>query len=109
MTPRSDPTRRGRLRHGLLTGILVSLAFSPLQAQFTEYPTSGFTGPFGITAGPDGAVWFAENHGMSIGRITLSGSVTEYPTPTTFSYPMGIAAGPDGALWFTEYQVNKIG
>jgi streptogramin lyase len=27
--------------------------------------------PFGITAGPDGNIWFCEGFGNAIGRITL--------------------------------------
>lgn len=38
-------------------------------------------GPFGIAAGPDGALWFAETAADRIGRITTDGSVTEYPLP----------------------------
>ena len=41
-------------------------------------------------------------NGNKIGRITTSGTVTEYPVPTPNSGLGGIAAGPDGALWFTE-------
>jgi len=63
----------------------------------------------GITAGPDGAVWFTEYNGNKIGRITTSGGITEYPIPTPSSLPANIAAGPDGALWFTEFLGNKIG
>jgi len=61
---------------------------------------------YGITAGPDGALWFAE--GGKIGRITTSGAISEYPL-ATFSYIDGIAAGPDGALWFAETTGNKVG
>ncbi len=45
-------------------------------AEFT-LPSAG-SGPFAITAGPDGALWFAEISGNKIGRITTSGSITEY-------------------------------
>jgi virginiamycin B lyase len=63
--------------------------------------------PRGITAGPDGNLWFAEaDH---IGRITPAGSITAFPLPTQGSSPEGITAGPDGNLWFTEYIGNKIG
>jgi streptogramin lyase len=42
-----------------------------------------------------------------IGRITPSGTITEFRIPATMSYPFGsvpqdITAGPDGNLWFTE-------
>ena len=55
----------------------------------------------GITAGPDGALWFTNYQNNSIGRITTGGVVTNY-TGTGISAPRGITAGPDGALWFTN-------
>ena len=63
----------------------------------------------GITAGPDGALWFTESYGNKIGRITTSGAITEYPVPTAGSGPYGITAGPDGALWFADEGANRIG
>jgi virginiamycin B lyase len=79
------------------------------QVSFTEYPvpTTG-SSPWGIAAGPDGALWFTDLAG-NIGRITTSGGFTEYAVPTAGSSPSDIAAGPDGALWFTEPGGNKIG
>ena len=52
----------------------------------TEYslPTSTSI-PQGITAGPDGNLWFAETNGNRIGKITPSGTLTEYPIPTSHS------------------------
>jgi len=52
----------------------------------TEYalPTAP-SGPQSITAGPDGALWFTENGGNKIGRITTAGAVTEYTVPTGIS------------------------
>jgi virginiamycin B lyase len=65
-------------------------------------PTPGFLiVAAGITAGPDGAIWFAQGGASRIGRIaTDTLMLTEYPTPGFF--PAGITSGPDGALWFTE-------
>ena len=60
-----------------------------------------------ITAGPDGNIWFADNSGCSIGRMTPAGVITMFPIPTDKGYPCGITAGPDGNLWFTE--PTKIG
>ena len=62
----------------------------------------------GITAGPDGALWFTEHGDNEIGRITTAGAITDSPLPT-FSDLTAITAGPDGALWFTEASANKIG
>jgi hypothetical protein len=58
--------------------------------------------PTGITAGPDGALWFTEFIEGKIGRISTSGVFTEYGIPAG-GEPNGITAGPDGALWFTDY------
>lgn len=65
--------------------------------------------PTGITAGPDGGLWFTETGGPDrIGRIATDGTATGYSVPTSPSYP-AIIAGPDEALWFTEFFGNKIG
>jgi streptogramin lyase len=58
-------------------------------------------GTQGIVAGPDGAIWFTNYLGSSIGRIGADGSVAAYTDPRV-RYPAGIAVGPDGALWFTD-------
>ena len=60
-------------------------------------------------AGPDGAVWFTEWTRSTIQRITTTGVVTVYPTPTGSSEPWDIVTGPDGALWFAERSADKIG
>jgi virginiamycin B lyase len=76
--------------------------------------------PWGITAGPDGALWFTESAcvrqpgprciiGNKIGRITTTGSVTEFAVPTDGSGPHSITTGRDGALWFTEYYGSRVG
>jgi streptogramin lyase len=87
---------------------LLSLSSAPAWAAagtITEFtiPTKGT--PFDITAGPDGNLWFTDGAG-EIGRITPSGSITEFPVP---SGSFRITAGPDGNLWFTGYSTGEIG
>jgi virginiamycin B lyase len=53
--------------------------------------------------GFDGNLWFQDN--TKIGKMTLTGTVTEYTVPYTVRY---IAAGPDGNIWFTT-DTNVIG
>jgi len=73
----------------------------------TEFPTPLSTsGPRGVTNGPDGQIWFTEYGASRVGRVTGSGSFTEYPVGAG---PRGIVTGPDGALWFTELDGNAIG
>jgi len=81
---------------------------SASRGQFTSFtvPTPQ-SGDGSITEGPDGALWFTAAD--SIGRITTSGKVKEYPLPEQYTYLDGIVAGPDHALWFTEESQNVIG
>ena len=72
----------------------------------SEFPLSSNSYARGITAGPDGNLWFTEPG--KIGRITPAGHISEFPVPTR-SNLLGITAGPDGNLWFTELQSGKIG
>jgi uncharacterized protein (TIGR03437 family) len=65
------------------------------------------SGSTSITAGPDGAMWFADSN-LKLGRITTSGTITEYPLPGKNDTPYTIAAGPDGALWYTNF-LGQIG
>jgi virginiamycin B lyase len=70
--------------------------------------------PAGIVTGPDGNLWFTEKQAGRIGRMTPSGTLTEFALPKLPPQtgappgalaeppsPQGITAGPDGALWFT--------
>ena len=95
-----------------LVGLLVLAAGVASGQTITEFST-GMTagaGPYGITAGPDGNLWFTEYLGDRIGRITPLGVITEFSTGMTAgAYPYGITAGPDGNLWFTESGRDRIG
>src|SRR2546430_4085366 len=71
---------------------------------FTEFliPTAKSSST-SITAGPDGNLWFAEREASKIGRITPSGTISEFPLPpyanpnpgftVVPSQPFGITAG----------------
>ena len=66
--------------------------------------------PVGITAGPDGNLWFTEYSGDRIGRITPLGVVTEFSAGITRRRGTFRHHGrPDGNLWFTELSGNRIG
>ncbi len=76
----------------------------------TEFPVpTPDSRPRGITAGPDGNVWFTELTGNRIGRITPAGVITEFPISIADSQPLRITAGADGNLWFTQRTGNAIG
>ncbi|MDQ6628353.1 MAG: hypothetical protein M3Z29_07895, partial [Pseudomonadota bacterium] len=66
----------------------------------------------GITAGPDGNVWFTDYYDGVVGRITPSGTITEYgnaiPNSALNSIVAGSMSSPN-TLWLTEPDSNKIG
>src|SRR5229473_1835782 len=90
----------------VLCGAAAGIVKQALAQNVTEFPVpTASSNPFGITTGPDGALWFTESSpvgssGNNIGRITTADVITEFPIPTPGSRPQGITAGPDGALWF---------
>jgi virginiamycin B lyase len=74
----------------------------------TSYPIPFNANPGPLTAGPDGAIWFAGADafgGNGIGRVTPSGVFSEFSGSGKIGQVLGLAAGPDGALWFTNYSV----
>ena len=94
---RSRGTRARFRLEGLEDRCLLSITEFPLPAGHAE--------PSGITAGPDGNLWFVENgYNGYIGMINpTTHAISEFATPTASSAPHCITAGPDGNLWFTEY------
>src|SRR5439155_25813551 len=99
----------------LLAGVLIALsaisagAAPPAPPPIVEFavPTAN-SFPSAITAGPDGNLWFTEEAGNKIGRISPSGAISEFPLAVG-AMPGGIVAGPDGNLWFSERGADKIG
>jgi virginiamycin B lyase len=46
---------------------------------------------------------------QGIGRISMDGTITDFPLPEPDSAPFDIVAGPDGNLWFTDSTRNEVG
>ena len=61
----------------------------------TVYTDPSIQNPGPLATAPDGSIWFVNNG--SIGSISTSGTVSNYPSITA----VDIVAGPDGAMWFT--------
>jgi streptogramin lyase len=80
-------------------------------AVLTDFPDAILGGgPRGITAGPDGNIWFAEAGGNgAIARVTPEGVVTEFDVGLTPGDPWDITAGPDGNLWFVNRNPAVVG
>jgi streptogramin lyase len=95
------------------TNSIVKMTTSGVQTAFIGgiTPKLAANGVFsGITTGPDGNLWFTDNHNDTIGRITPAGVVSTYSTGGLYA-PNRIVAGPpgDGGLWFTVTSINAIG
>jgi streptogramin lyase len=108
-----------RLLPLLVVVVAAAVAWAVLAAAaeattITELPTlSPGSLPQGITAGPDGNVWFVENRASRFGRVTVaSDRIDDFSTGSGISagsQPSEITVGPDGKLWFTEEAGNRIG
>ncbi len=81
-----------------------------LDGTFTEYPLGQATSisPGWLTTGPDGAVWFTDFSGR-LGRLTLNGTLAEWPVPYGDAVPRGLAVGSDNNIWFADQGTNSIG
>ncbi len=88
--------------------------FSTSGVVLTAY-ASPYNSPdyFGITLGPDGAVWFSSDNTNAYGwvvRVATNGGLTGYATPgqSYVDSPVGITSGADGNLWVTTIPGDTI-
>jgi virginiamycin B lyase len=102
---------------GLLLGLAAVLLMPTAAAAIVEYPVPPGSNPGGITAGPDGALWFVAEGSSTIYRMTTAGvldppagfPVTITGSDSSLNTLDQITVGPDGALWFTQPRDNEIG
>jgi len=73
--------------------------------ELTRFGKNLSASPHDIARGWDNALWFTEPSGDRIGRISVTGDLTEFPAA---GRPNSIAAGGGGAMWFTARE-NAIG
>lgn len=71
----------------------------------TEYTLPNGGGPQLMVAGPDGNMWFSENLGDRVGRISTAGVLTEFAVPIG---PFGITH-LNNQIWFGEADVGHTG
>jgi streptogramin lyase len=100
-----------RLRPAVICSLVAAVALSLGAAAaravtIDEFPAPG--GPFGISSGPDGNIWFTQLDLDQVGRMSTAGtSLGE--TQVAGSGVGDIIAGPDGNLWFTELDSDSVG
>jgi streptogramin lyase len=76
----------------------------------TEYSLgfTGSSGSYGIVAGPDGRIWFADTAHKRIGQINLDGSGLKYFSAGLSGSPLGMVLAPDNRVYFGESE-GRIG
>jgi streptogramin lyase len=109
---------------GIVNGGTGAIGRLTTSGNLSEYllptPPGQDSGAGDIAVGPDGNLWFTwvtldpaqplATASHSVGRITPSGTITEFPVSAGGGWPPGgIAAGPDGNLWFARGHANAIG
>jgi hypothetical protein len=65
--------------------------------------------PFGLTLGPDDAVWFAEFQANAVGRVDAAGNTSHVTGMSAGAGPRYVATGPGNTVWFTEETGNRVG
>lgn len=59
-------------------------------------------GPYGVAAGPDGALWVTLVHAGDLARVTTAvgedGGLRHHDLPSSGSEPHGVTVGPDGGV-----------
>ncbi len=70
----------------------------------TSFPLPGNDGTFGITTGPDGALWFGTYGSNAMGRMTTDGSVVEFDPPglSHYGFVNAITSGPGQKIWYAS-------
>jgi streptogramin lyase len=94
----------------ILIALIASANLSQMAVGSTDYTVhpGRSSWPYAMVVGPDKNLWFVELGGRKVGRITITGVITEFPIPNAQAL-LGIASGPDGNLWFADTMAGRIG
>ncbi|HEX4623831.1 MAG TPA: hypothetical protein VH231_05215 [Solirubrobacteraceae bacterium] len=65
------------------------------------------SGPFGITGGADGNVWFTEKNVAKLGKVTPNGTTSDFAVPGGMAPYDIISGGPD-LLWMTDQSAGAL-
>jgi virginiamycin B lyase len=90
-----------------LAAVALSLVVASARGATFPVPTPG-SRPYHIVTGADGNLWFTELEGSKIGRITPSGTITEFALAPE-RYPHSLVAATDSGIWFCEQKADRIG
>jgi virginiamycin B lyase len=81
----------------------------PASGEMTVYDAPRGRGPYGITATPDGTVWYASLAGNHIARVDpASGAATVVEPPTAGQGARRIWTDSRGRLWVSEWNAGQV-
>ena len=81
----------------------------PANGEMTVYDAPRGRGPYGITATPDGTVWYASLAGNHIARVDpVSGAATVVEPPTVGQGARRIWTDSRGRLWVSEWNAGQV-
>jgi virginiamycin B lyase len=81
----------------------------PATGEMAVYDAPRGRGPYGITATPDGTVWYASLAGNHIARVDpASGSATVVDPPTPNQGARRIWTDSRGRLWVSEWNAGQV-
>jgi streptogramin lyase len=94
---------------GLLCTAFPTIVCALFIGEYSILPAQTISGiDSGLTAGPNGDIWFTDRVNDKIVRITRSGNVTLYNLPPFGQLTGSITAGPDGNIWATKAFSGRI-
>ena len=65
-------------------------------------------GPYGITATPDGDIYFASLAGSYVGAVSPEGAVLELDPPTAGQGARRVWSDSEGAIWVSEWNSGQL-
>jgi virginiamycin B lyase len=99
--------RRGILWFTGQTGVYGRL--DPASGQMAVYDAPRGAGPYGITATPDGTVWYASLAGNHIARVDpTTGSATVVEPPTANQGARRVWTDSRGRLWVSQWNAGQV-
>jgi virginiamycin B lyase len=82
----------------------------PQSGAVEVFPAPGGTGPYGITATADGAIFYASLAGSHIARVeTSTGEATVIEPPTPRQGARRVWADSQGRVWVAEWNAGQVG
>lgn len=79
-----------------------------LPDEMVVYEAPGGRGPYGITAAPDGTVYYASLAGSYVGRIEGDGSATALEPPTPGQGARRVWTDSTGGIWVSEWNAGQV-